>query len=163
MNTGFVVFGLLALPFAAAVHRALPEDPADRTGRVGRVGRALPLVMALTGVATIGAAVFPCSAGCPGPGSSLTDNGHAVTATIGYLALAASPLLVAARLRGTPGWGRTVTWSVLAGVLTAVGMAAWAFGLAGTSWGGALQRAFNTLADAWWAGLALTLRRRDGA
>ncbi len=149
MSAGFVLFGLAALPFAAEVDRRLP-------GRGGGVRAA----MVVCGLATVGAAALPCSAGCPGPGSTLTDTGHSVVATVGYLALMGAPLLVAGRLRGRAGWSGVARWSLAAGVLGSLGLLAWALGLAGPDWGGGLQRAFNTLADVWWAGLGVVLLRR---
>ena len=44
--------------------------------------------------------------------------------------------------------------------LGSLGLLVWALGLAGPDWGGGLQRAFNTLADVWWAGLGVVLLRR---
>ena len=55
MTAAFVLFGLSALPFARVADR-LPG-----------AGRLLQVAIVVTGVATAGAGVFPCSAGCPGP------------------------------------------------------------------------------------------------
>jgi hypothetical protein len=155
MSLGFVVFGLLGLPFAAALRRTLPVG--------GRLARVVAATAALCGLATIGAAVLPCSPGCPGPGATATDTGHAVVAVVGYLALMGTPLLVWLALRRTDssGWRRFGRWSLTAGALGSALMLGWALGWFGDA-GGAAQRGFNTLADAWWAtaGVAV-IRTRD--
>ncbi|WP_341250032.1 DUF998 domain-containing protein [Euzebya pacifica] len=144
MTAAFVLFGLSALPFARVADR-LPG-----------AGRLLQVAIVVTGVATAGAGVFPCSAGCPGPGSSFTDNGHSVVATVGYIALMACPLLSgrAAIHAGARRFGWT---SVALGAVGVLGMTAWVLGLAGDAHGGLLQRGFNTVADVWWvmAGVVL--------
>lgn len=173
MGAGFILFGLAALPFAAAVRQVLPDrvdarvaGPADaqpgrrRVPPSGAHGRALAIAIVVTGVATAGAAVFPCSAGCPGPGSSATDNGHAVAATLGYVALMACPLLAARQTWTVEGWRAYARVSALIGVAGTVGLVVWAAGLAGPGGGGALQRAFNTIADLWWVVTAIVVFRR---
>lgn len=148
MSAGFVVFGLLALPFAAALADTLP----------GRA-RGVRTATVVCGLATIGAAVFPCSPGCPGPGSTPTDTGHSVVATVGYLALMATPLLTARATWRRPGWHPVALASAAAGVLGTLGMVAWALGLGGDA-GGLLQRGFNTLVDVWWVAAGVLLVRR---
>jgi hypothetical protein len=150
MSAAFVVFGLTALPFAGALQVVLPPG-----------GRRVALAVSACGLGTIGAAVFPCTAGCPGAGASATDTGHAITATIGYLALVAAPLLTAGLLwPHRDAYRAFAWWSLLAGVVSAIAMAAWALGMFGGA-GGAGQRGFNTLLDVWWATAGvLVLRRR---
>lgn len=150
MSTGFVVFGLLALPFAVALRRGLPGD-----------GRPAAASAVVCGLATVGAAVFPCTAGCPGPGATMTDTGHSVVAVVGYLALMATPLLVARQLRGQDRWRGFARWSLACGLVGSALMAAWALGLFGAA-GGAAQRTFNTLADVWWASAGLVLLAGGG-
>lgn len=144
MTAAFVLFGLSALPFARVADR-LPG-----------AGRALQAAIVVTGLATAGAGVFPCSAGCPGPGSSFTDNGHAIVATVGYIALMACPLLSGrAAIRAGARW---FGWaSVVLGTIGAIGMTAWVLGLAGDAYGGLLQRGFNTVADVWWVSAGVVL------
>ena len=150
MNTAFVIFGLTALPFAPAVTRTLPG-----------AGPALTWAIAVAGLGTIGAAVFPCTTGCPGPGASLTDTGHTVTATIGYAALALAPLLAGRAVRHQSGWGGYATASIVIGMVGSVGLVAWAANAGGATHSGLLQRTFNTLLDAWWAGTAVVVLRRQ--
>lgn len=148
MNTAFVLFGLMALPFAPAVANAVPGT-----------GRALQWAMVVTGLGTIGAAVFPCSTGCPGPGASFTDTGHTVAATIGYAGLALSPLLAARAARGHRGWSRYATASAALGAVAALVLLVWVAGAGGSTHAGLLQRTFNTLVDLWWAATAVVVLR----
>lgn len=146
MTAAFVVFGLAGLPFAAAVRDTLPGD-----------GRTVAAAVAVCGLMTVGAGIFPCTAGCPGPGTSVTDAGHAVTATIGYVALMAAPLLTARLLwHAGPPWRALARWSLLAGAVGSLGLLVWPLGAFGDA-GGAGQRAFNTVADVWWAGTGIVL------
>jgi hypothetical membrane protein len=152
MNAAFAAFGALAVPFAVALARALPGD-----------GRPAAAAAAVCGLATVGAAALPCSPGCPGPGTTATDTGHAVVATVGYLALMATPLLagVALRRSGDPAARTAGTASIAVALLGTALMALWALGAMGQA-GGAGQRAFNTLADAWWAAAGAALLRLRG-
>ncbi|CAN5384612.1 hypothetical protein BH23ACT9_BH23ACT9_05200 [soil metagenome] len=150
MTAAFVVFGLTSLPFAVSLARVLPGD-----------ARPVAIAVAVCGLMTIGAGVFPCSPGCPGAGSSPTDDGHAVTATAGYLALMAAPLLTGRLLWSAgPSWRRFAWWSLAAGAIGALAMLLWALGVFGTA-GGAGQRGFNTLADVWWATAGWVALRHD--
>ncbi|MGI9015772.1 MAG: DUF998 domain-containing protein [Euzebya sp.] len=149
MSAAFVVFGLAAIPFAVALRSSLP-------------GPATDVMWAVTGcgLMTMAAAFFPCSPGCPGAGSSLSDNGHAVTATIGYLALMAAPLLTGRALLTHRTNRRFAWWSMVAGGVGSVAMLVWALGLFGDA-GGAGQRGFNTLADLWWASAGVWILTTD--
>ncbi len=150
MSAAFVVFGVAGLPFAFGLARILP-----------RGGRAVGIAAAVCGVMTVGAAFFPCTATCPGPGTTFTDTGHSVVAVTGYLGLMAAPLLTGVLLLRTRRGRGFAVWSIVAGGLGTVLMLAWAMGLFGAA-GGAGQRIFNTLADVWWltAGVAI-LRGSD--
>lgn len=141
-----VVTGVLLVPFAAALDRGLP----------GR-GRAGPVAAGLAGVMTVLVGVFPCSEGCPGPGTSLTDALHGITAGIGYGALVAAPILSGFRLRGRA--DRFAAVSLVLGGLAAGGFLAHATGLVEEA-GGLLQRIFNTTADLWYLLAAGVLVRR---
>lgn len=148
MSAGFVAFGVLAVPFALALRRTLPGD-----------ALAPAAAAVICGVTTVGAAMFPCSPGCPGIGASATDTGHALTAVTGYLALMATPLLTGCVLWTAGGaWQIFARWSVAAGAVGAVLMLLWALEVFGTA-GGAAQRIFNTLADVWWLSAGLVVLR----
>lgn len=138
MTVGFIAFGLAAFPFAVAVRRLFGST-------------ALYWTAVVCGLGTIGAALFPCSPGCPGPGSTVTDTGHMLFATVGYAALMACPLLAGRITWQRPGWRGYTAASLGIGVVATAGLVVWALGLGGP-YGGALQRSFNTLADVWWIG-----------
>lgn len=142
-----IVTGLLLLPFAAALHRGLP----------GR-SRAGPVVCALGGVATAVLATVPCTAGCPGLGASPVDTAHVIIGGVAYAALVGTPLLFALRLwPHDPGLART---SAAIGAVAGLGLLARALGL-GVPVTGALQRVFNTVADAWYVLAAAVVYRRS--
>jgi len=148
VRVALALSGTALVAFAWALDRGLPG-----TGRAG------PVVCAISGVLTVLVVVFPCTAGCPGVGASFTDTMHVVVAGGGYLTLLATPVLVAVRVRShTPvfAW-----WSLLLGGLALLGFAARNLGLEVLP--GLQQRAFNTIADAWYvvAGVVLIVRARQ--
>ncbi|HUG85046.1 MAG TPA: DUF998 domain-containing protein [Euzebya sp.] len=149
MTAAFLLFGLTAMPFASTLRRALPGDT-----------RAVATTVVVCGLATMAAGLFPCTPGCPGPGSSPTDNGHAVAAIIGYLALMAAPgsagLLL---LRADRTWRVFALWSLAAAAIGSFLMLLWTLGAFGAA-GGAGQRGFNTLADVWWVTAGVVALRR---
>lgn len=141
-----LVTGALLVPFAAALDRGLP----------GR-GRAGPVAAGVAGVMTVLVGVFPCTEGCPGPGTSLTDTIHGIVAGIGYGALVAAPILSAFRLRGRD--DRFAAVSLVLGGLALGGFLAHATGLVEGA-GGLVQRIFNTTADLWYLLAAVVIVRR---
>jgi len=88
MTTGFVVFGVGVPVFASALRRA--------------IGGIAWTTVAATGIATIAIAAIPLDH------SPAADTWHGVAATIGYVTLAATPLLAVRPLleRGRPGLAR---------------------------------------------------------
>lgn len=141
-----VVTGLALIPFALALHRALPGE-----------GAAGPAAAAVSGAATVLIVAFPCSPGCPGLGATTTDTGHVLLAVIGYGALVAAPILFARRLRGHD--DRLARASLVLGAVAALGLAARSLGLA-PGLAGLQQRVYNTVADAWYVLAAVTVIRR---
>ena len=126
MNAGFVTFGLAVPAFAVAARRSL-GTPA-----------AVSLVVA--GVSTLGVAATPL-----GPGS---DTAHGVFAAIGYVAMAAAPVL-ADRRRGA-----------LVSAVAAASLVATTLGPAH----GLFQRLGLGVVDAWIVATALAQReKRSGA
>jgi len=147
VSAGLIVSAVGLVVFGWALDRGLP-------GR-GRLGPALAM---LSGVMTLGVVAFPCSAGCPGMGETLTDTGHVVTATVGYLALILAPLAIGWRVRqDLPGFA-AASWIIggLALALLLVRTAGFAPDLSGLQ-----QRVFNTIADAWYLVAAVVLVRRN--
>jgi hypothetical membrane protein len=124
MTAGFIGFGIGVPLYAAALRSALP-GPAWTTALV-------------TGVAAVGLAAAPLNE------SSAVDALHNAAAGIGYVTLAATPLL-AARPLAALGYRRAAAASVA--VAAASGLC-----LAGTLAGpahGLLQRLGLTIGDAW--------------
>jgi hypothetical protein len=146
LTLGLALSGVAFLLLAPALHRALPGD-----------GRSGPALVALAGVGTLGVLAAPCTAGCPGFGTTTTDTWHVITAGLGYGALASAPLAFAWRLRGpAPDLAR---WSAILG---GVSVALFAVHLTGAvpAATGLQQRVFNTVADAWYVLIAVQLLRQ---
>jgi len=121
MTAGFVAFGIGVPIYSSALRRAV-AGPAW-------------LAAALSGVTTLGVAAAPLGA---------ADAAHNITATVGYVALAATPLLAAPALRrrGDRVWA---TVSVLCGTSSAVLLTASSFDPAH----GLTQRLGLGITDAW--------------
>ena len=121
MTACFVVFGVLIPVWARTVARELAVP-------------ALQPVVTVAGLATIAVAALPLSR-VPGGGQDLA---HAAAAGVGYIAMAATPLVAARGLRGT---ARAASAGV--GVVSVVALV---LSLAGS---GGLQRLGLTVVDAW--------------
>jgi hypothetical protein len=145
-----VVTGLLLPPFAFALHLGLPGD-----------GLAAPLAASFSGLCTVAIVAFPCTAGCPGFGSSFTDSMHTLVAGAGYIALVTVPLIFGVRTRSEePGFARLSF--VLGGFATA-GFVLYTLGVVDGA-AGLAQRTFNTTADLWYvlaAGMVIRRTRLD--
>lgn len=146
---GLVVSGVALVVFAAALDRALPG--------VGRTG---PALVALAGAGTLAIVAAPCSPGCPGAAASTIDLAHTIAAAIGYLALITAPLAVGWRVRALA--PRLAVWSFVLGGLALSGFLVRYLGVADVV-PGWQQRAFNTIADAWYVLVAVWLIRRPRA
>ena len=147
VEVALVASGVGLVLMAPALDRGLP-------GR-GVLG---PAFAAVSGVATILVAIHPCTAGCPGFGSSRTDTLHVVFAGAGYVTLMLAPIACAWRVRHHD--PRFARWSLLLG-----GVAPPAFLVRHVGdlelLPGAQQRVFNTVADAWYLLAAVVLFRRS--
>jgi hypothetical membrane protein len=134
MTVGFAVYGASLPLFALASGRRLP--PASRA------------MVAVTGLTTLVVAAFPVSA--------RTGSVHAASAGIGYVTLAAAPLLHARTLVRSGHRGRALASA-------AVGFACGTLLVASvlTPATGLLQRAGLTVGDAWIAGHAIAALRRS--
>jgi hypothetical membrane protein len=124
MTAGFIVFGA-ALPVYSASLKATVRGPAWITA-------------AATGLATLGVAATPLDR------SATLDRWHNVCAGIGYVTLAATPLLAAASLRAH-GHRRLAHFGIGAGVTSAVSLALSTAGLPT----GLFQRLGLTVSDIW--------------
>jgi hypothetical membrane protein len=74
---GFVPTGLMHVAFAAYLYVAFK-------GR--RLAAIAATLLAINGVARVGAGLFPCEVGCAGPGL-ITEKLHSLSAGVGFLAL----------------------------------------------------------------------------
>ncbi len=138
-----LVTGVTLLPVGPVLDRVLPGS--------GRLG---PVLAVAAGVGTTAVAFFPCTDGCPGVGTTFTDTMHVVLAGGGYVGLVLAPLAFAWRLRDTAWRDLAVAGLVLGGLAT-VGFLVRNLGV--DTLGGLQQRAFNTLADAWYVLVALAV------
>ena len=124
MTTGFVVFGIGLPVFATALRRHV-AGPAW-------------IAAAATGLCTLGVALAPLDR------SASVDRLHAVFAGLGYLTLAATPLLAARPLRRA-GHRRLADCGIAAGSLAALSLALSLTGLPT----GLFQRIGLTAGDVW--------------
>jgi hypothetical membrane protein len=137
MTAGFVVFGIGVPCYAYALHRAMN-------------GWAW-LTAAATGLATLGVAAMPLDRSTAG------DRLHGVFAGVGYVTLAATPLLASPQLRRA---GRIVAArvSIVAGAVAGTSLAL----TLGASAHGLFQRTGLTAGDAWLVASAVAIiRARD--
>lgn len=134
MTAGFVGFGIAVPVYAVALRASLP-GPAWTTA----VG---------TGLATLAVASFPLGV------SSTVASFHNGSAGIGYITMAATPLL-AARPLAAAGHRRAAGASVAVGVASGLCLAATLFGPAH----GLFQRVGLSLGDAWLAVSAVWILR----
>jgi hypothetical membrane protein len=134
MTAGMITFGL-ALPVFAWALRSTVSGRAWTTATV-------------TGVATLAVAVTPLDR------SDTIDRLHGMFAGIGYLTLAATPLLAAGPLRAM-GHVRLARCGVAAGIVSAVALALTATDLPT----GLFQRVGLTVSDAWVVATAIAIRR----
>ncbi len=146
LSIGLALSGIGLAAFGWAMHVGLP-------GR-SRVG---PGLAAISGVMTVAVVFFPCTAECPGAGSSFTDTMHVVTAGSGYIALMLAPLAVGWRVRDRLPRLALASW-VLGGAALGLFLVRTA-GFA-PEHSGLQQRIFNTIADAWYVVAAVVIVRR---
>lgn len=144
MTVALMATGILLIAFGPALHRLAPGT--DR----------LAMWTSITsGVATVLVAAAPCTAGCPGFATTRLDAMHVVLASIGYVALIATPLATAWRV-----WPHDPT---LGRISLAMGAAAAMLFVVATTVDlgtqGLVQRGYNTIADAWYVVAGLWLLR----
>ena len=134
MTAGFVTFGLSLPVYAWALRSTV-------------AGRAW-ITATATGLATLAVAAAPLDR------SDTVDRLHGLFAGIGYLTLAATPLLAAPRLLAM-GHRRLARAGIAAGVTSAIALALTTTGLPT----GLFQRVGLTVSDAWIITTALAIRR----
>lgn len=146
MTAALLATGALLVAFGPALDRLLPGT-----------GRGAPIATMVSGVATMLVPAFPCTAGCPGFGTTITDSLHLVAAATGYLTLIATPLLVARRVRDHD--PRLARISLVLGTIAAIGFVVGATAQL-QDIGGWIQRGYNTVADLWYVIAGTWLARR---
>ena len=124
MTAGFVAFGLGVPMYAAALRQVVP-GPAWLTATV-------------TGLATLGVALAPLDH------SSTVDSLHAAFALLGYVTLAATPLL-AYRPLMSGGHRRLARLGAIAGAISGTSLLLSSVG----DWSGLFQRVGLTASDVW--------------
>lgn len=144
MTVSLVATGALLVAFGPALDRLAP----------GR-GRAASWLAMASGVATMLVAAVPCTAACPGFGTTPLDSLHVGIAGFGYMCLIAAPLALAWRVRDE-NWAMAA-WSAAFGLVA--GGLFLASNTLDTGIHGLLQRIYNTTADAWYVAIAWTLTR----
>ena len=133
MTAGFVIFGV-SLPIFSLALRST-------------VGGLAPFTAATTGVATLAVAASPLDH------SATIDSLHGLFATVGYVTLAATPVLAASPLASS-GHRRLAHFGVAAGVTSAVALALTPTTLPT----GLFQRIGLTVSDAWIVATAIAIR-----
>lgn len=137
-------------------------------GRFTSEGRSALLIAGALVVAGLGFAIataFPCTAGCPVPGTAahtVRDTVHITAAIIGFVLVCVAMLVQAAT--GPERWERRVAMvcaiavAVIAGAGGLLALAGW-----GTAVGATCEFIATTIAIIWCASLALRFRRRAGS
>lgn len=138
MTAGLIAFGVLVPVWAQTLARALDEP-------------ALRVSVTVAGLATLAVALFPLSR----EGGQPQDTAHAVSAGLGYVAMAVTPLIGARALRRL-GMRRAALASVAVGVVSAASLV----GTLLVDGDGGLQRLGLTVVDAWYVALAVWVLRR---
>ena len=132
MSAGFVAFGLGVPIYAAALRQVVP-GPAWITATV-------------TGLATIGVALTPLDH------SSVVDSLHAALAVLGYVTLAATPLLAYRPLMRS-GHRRLARAGAIAGAISGTSLLLSSIG----DWNGLFQRIGLTAGDVWLVASAVAI------
>jgi hypothetical protein len=97
---GFLVYGLLMMAFAWAVHRGIRTDAGGWLG---------PTVLALYGLAYVGVALAPCDPGCQAATPSLHHRLHLLLGELVLLTAVLSPFTLYARMVKDPEWRSLAT------------------------------------------------------
>lgn len=87
---GFVPTGLMHIAFGGFVYRAF------RGIRIAAIGASL---IALNGLARIGAGMFPCEPGCAGPRVLFSQKLHSLSGAVGFFAIIIAAVLFAVYFR----------------------------------------------------------------
>ena len=115
-TVNFLVSGVLVLAFAFGLRRVLRPGTGSTWG---------PILVGLTGLGFVGAAIFPTDPafGYP-PGAaetqSLHGTIHTIVSNVGLLSLLVACFVLARRFARTPGWRGWAIFSIVSGVLIVI-------------------------------------------
>ncbi len=142
---GFLPIGLIVLLFVFTASKLMPVD------------RKSAWLVSSVGWAYLVASVFPCDPGCPEQGS-LSQMIHNLTAMVCYPASTTGLILIAISFRGNDSWNKLSVYTMVSGLLVALG-----FGLMLVpdlaSWRGLAQRLAEAATFAWIAVVGVVLWR----
>jgi hypothetical protein len=114
---GFLLYGLLIMAFAVALHRGMRAAPGGWLG---------PTILALYGLAYVGVALAPCDAGCQAAAPSLHHRLHLLIGEIVLLTAVLSPFILYSRMVKDPVWqSLAVPTLVLPGLAWVVLQVSW--------------------------------------
>lgn len=105
---GFVPTGLMHMAFAAFLYVVFQ-------GR--RLAAIAALLLAINGLARIGAGIFPCEVGCAGPRLLISQKLHSLSSGVGFLALIGAAILWGILLKRYRSLRWLSLYSVAAGIL----------------------------------------------
>ena len=105
---GFVPTGLMHVAFAAMLYVAFKGE---------RLAGVAATLLAINGLARIGAGIFPCELGCAGPRILLSQKLHSFSSGVGFFALIGASVLWGVILRRCARLRRLGAYSVVSGVL----------------------------------------------
>jgi hypothetical membrane protein len=111
---GFVPTGLMHMAFAAMLYVAFKGH---------RLAAAAAALVALNGLARIGAGIFPCELGCAEPRILLSQKLHSLSSGVGFFALIGACVLWGVVLRRTARLRCLAVYSVASGILGLVFLA----------------------------------------
>lgn len=111
---GFVPTGLMHVAFAAMLYVAFKGE---------RLAGAASALLAINGLARIGAGIFPCEPGCAGPRILLSQKAHSLSSGVGFFALIGACVLWGILLRRHAKFRCLGVYSVVSGVLGLVFLA----------------------------------------
>jgi hypothetical membrane protein len=106
LQANFLVFGVLTMVYAIGFHRTV--GPA----RLGRVG---PLLLTLSGLGLILAAVFPLREDAAG--ATYDSGGHVIAGVMFFTTSAIGLIALSLRLSRDPGWQHLARYTAAAGIV----------------------------------------------
>ncbi|WP_411726646.1 DUF998 domain-containing protein [Methyloglobulus sp.] len=110
----FVPTGLMHIAFAAFLSTAFKDSP---------VAKFAALLIAVNGIARIGAGTFPCEVGCSLPRLMLSQKLHSLSAGVGFFALIGASLLWGILIRRYHSLRGLSAYSIVSGCLALVFLA----------------------------------------